>query len=128
MIVKTFKPRFAPLVEAGKKTQTIRPVPKRKQDMPKVGQEISLRTWTGRPYASKQRVLRSGIITSVSRVRIGKKSVAIFFNGTRLSVLQEYLDGFAVDDGFRNWAEMREWFAAEHGLPFAGILIQWKNK
>ena len=44
MIVKLFKPQFSPLVESGLKLQTVRPTPKR---MPKPGDRISLREWTG---------------------------------------------------------------------------------
>jgi hypothetical protein len=31
----------------------------------------------------------------------------------------------ALCDGFENWAEMRDWFEKNHGLPFEGVLIQW---
>lgn len=42
--VRMFKPQFAPMVENGTKLQTVRPRPKR---MPKEGDAISLRCWTG---------------------------------------------------------------------------------
>jgi hypothetical protein len=32
----------------------------------------------------------------------------------------------AKDDGFQDWAEMREWFRNEHGLPFDGLSINFK--
>jgi hypothetical protein len=51
MKVLMFQPRFAPLVEAGTKTQTIRPVRRRPIV---VGDELSLRAWTGLPYRSPQ--------------------------------------------------------------------------
>jgi len=124
MIVRTFKPRFAPLVEQGEKNQTVRPKPKRKQDMPRVGQVISLRTWTGRPYFSKQRILRESVITEVVPIRIAKNGVSI--NRKRLTT--EQVIEFARRDGFGDvgWLNMVEWFSETHGLPFSGILIRWK--
>lgn len=35
-------------------------------------------------------------------------------------------EAFARADGFADWAEMRGWFEAAHGLPFAGVLIEWE--
>ncbi len=35
------------------------------------------------------------------------------------------LDTFAHSDGFRDYAEMRDWFEQTHGLPFEGLLIRW---
>ena len=43
MRVRMFKPQFAPLVKAGTKRQTIRPVPKR---LPQPGYLESWREWT----------------------------------------------------------------------------------
>ena len=37
-------------------------------------------------------------------------------------------DGFARLDGFKNAAEMLDWFEANHGLPFEGTLIEWNNQ
>ena len=39
----------------------------------------------------------------------------------------ELADRFARADGFANWNEMREWFKAEHGLPFDGVVLYWQN-
>jgi hypothetical protein len=122
MIVRTFKPQFAPLVERGEKNQTVRPPPKRKQDMPQVGQVISLRTWTGRPYFSKQRILRESVITEVSKIKILSNQIQI--NG-RFTIPTER-EEFAKRDGFANEADLKAWFQEQHGLPFSGILIRWK--
>ena len=35
------------------------------------------------------------------------------------------LNQFAKADGFKNWAALYEWFAATHGLPFEGWVIDW---
>lgn len=114
--VRMFKPQFAPLVESGTKRQTIRPTPKR---MPKPGDTISLREWTGLPYRSKQRVLRESVITKVGHVEITE-------TGVILNSYAEPCDDFAVADGFKDFHDMRQWFQETHSLPFEGILIQWQ--
>lgn len=111
--VRMFKPQFAPKVETGAKLQTVRPTPKR---MPYRGDIISLRTWTGAPYRSKQRILRTAMITEVAHVVITTFGVSI--TGDR--------DAFARADGFTDFTSMRQWFAEQHGLPFSGIVIYWE--
>jgi len=115
MIVRMFKPQFAPLVKSGVKRQTVRPVPAR---MPKAAEPISLREWTGKPYRSKQRVLREAKICEVSRCDITDTGVAV-------NSYAEPCDDFARADGFRDFFELHDWFKAQHGLPFEGILIKW---
>lgn len=126
MSVKMFKPWFARLVESGQKKQTVRPVPKR---LPKVGERISLREWTGRPYRSKQRILGEGIITGVRRITISYTCFWMEFgnHGRGITVTDSYgLHSFAKDDGFSDWNDLVDWFQMEHGLPFAGIIIFWE--
>lgn len=115
--VRMFKPRFAALVERGEKRQTVRPTPKR---MPKPGDRMSLRCWTGLPYRSKQRVLCEATITATKRCEITAQG-SVFLDGGRAP------KGFAKADGFRSHAEMVSWFANEHGLPFAGVAFFWQN-
>lgn len=119
-IVKMFMRQFAPLVESGAKMHTVRPTPKR---MPKVGQRISLREWAGKPYRSKQRVLRESVITEVQTIWFN--GVSICLDGGCLSM--PLVEAFARADGFDNSRAMADWFVANHGsLPFEGILIGWK--
>ena len=96
---------FADKVEAGLKTQTIRP--ERKRPI-KVGDRLflfeGLRTKTCRR-------LGTGICSEVTDLRI--------------SWTAQIFDGFARDDGFRNSAELVEWFEQKYGLPFCGVLIKW---
>lgn len=117
VIVRMFQPRFAPMVEAGTKLQTIRPWPKR---CPAIGQRISLRAWTGKPYRSKQRVLAEGSVTDFKVVAIYPEDVVL----DGVPVFDP--DGFARADGFRDMADMLAWFAETHGLPFHGVMICWK--
>jgi hypothetical protein len=121
-----FKPQFAPAVESGTKAQTVRPTPKR---MPRPGDLISLRTWTGRPYHSPQRILREEIISDVAPITINPYSLTIgaeYLGIDPLGYNARY--DFARADGFSCWEEMRDWFETEHGLPFDGIVIFWSVK
>lgn len=119
--VRLFKPQFAELVERGLKLQTVRPVPKR---MPKPGDALSLRAWSGLPYRSPQRVLMEAVVTYVYPVRIFHSG--IIQNGQRLS--DGHVRRFAEADGFDGVEEMLNWFEEVHGLPFDGIVIYWKPK
>ena len=120
-----FQERFAPLVAAGTKRQTIR-----KTARCKVGDWVSLRRWSGKAYRSKQEVLRTDVCTAVVQVRIDRDSV--YFDAAKYSERQRarserHLDRIAVLDGFKDWAEMRDWFESVHGLPFSGWLIEWSG-
>ncbi len=110
--VRMFKPQFAPKVESCEKLQTVRPTPKR---MPRPGDQISLRAWTGKPYRSKQRVLGEAVV---------KKVEAFDLDAMRLWKECDR-EAFAHADGFCDWPEMLSWFIREHGYPFTGIVIYW---
>ncbi len=131
--VRMFKPRFAKLVKSGDKTQTIRPLPKR---IPRRGDTMSLRMWTGKPYRSKQRVLLETKLGRIEVIRIDEKGIIkppgegsiLAVMGEKLCVLEgANADRYAQDDGFTDWNEMRDWFKAEHGLPFEGVALYWQN-
>lgn len=123
--VRMFKPQFAPLVESGAKCQTVRPTPKR---MPKAGDRISLRMWTGKPYRSKQRVLRESEIRAVETISFCDtgRELLVCLNGRELH--PEEINAFSVADGFKGGIEMFNWFEVNHGLPFNGIVIKWENQ
>jgi len=126
-----FQPRFAPLVKSGAKRQTIRPVPKR---MPQIGDRESWREWTGRPYWSLQQELAKVQIIAVETIEIhgdiwGTHHFAV--KGAT-ALRQDWWgingwDGFAKADGFGSLRELFDWFKAEHGLPFFGIVITSKD-
>jgi len=123
--VRMFKPQFAPLVESGVKCQTVRPTPKR---LPKPGDRISLRTWTGKPYQSKQRVLRESQIIAVEKITLCDDGREMLVGLGNKSLSPEELNTFAAADGFKSGIEMFNWFEATHGLPFEGVVISWHNK
>lgn len=119
-----FKPRFAPLVEAKTKRQTVRPTPKR---LPKIGQFVSLREWTGKPYRSKQRILHQSVITKVQTFWFNGVTILLDDpRGERGLMTAAAQDAFAKADGFSDVKEMATWFESEHGLPFTGIVIYWQ--
>jgi hypothetical protein len=113
-----FSAEFADLVERGEKCQTIRPTPKR---VPQPGDIISLRCWTGKPYRSKQRVLKEGVVTKTIPVQVNESGVLMC--GLEL----HYPDAFARADGFEDMPALVEWFRATYGLPFSGVMISWHN-
>lgn len=108
-IVKLFQPRFAPIVRDGTKLNTIRPEPKRQQDMPRVGDTISLREWQGEPYRSKHRVLRESVIVRVEICDLN-------YLNAWLNDVRQKPDEFARLDGFTDFRDLVDWFESTHGL------------
>ncbi len=121
--VRMFKPRFAALVASGKKRQTIRPLPKR---MPKVGDILDAREWSGKAYRSPQRKLGEYTISAIHAVTIRPWNFEIAGLSLTHPRNTSLLDRAARADGFADFGEMFEWFEREHGLPFSGILIEWE--
>src|ERR1700744_4033228 len=119
MIVKLFQQRFKPMVRDGSKANTIRPTPKR---MPRVGDKISLRCWTGKPYRSKQEIIGESVITQVTEIIIQSEGLKMHGKYLAASTLEE----FAKADGFKSFWEMQTWVKYQHGpLPFRGIFVAW---
>jgi hypothetical protein len=121
--------RFIPAILSGAKTQTIRPIPKRPQDWPKVGDLRSLRRWTGKPYRSPQEEIMRVVVTKVENCAItsGVCGCEIRIDGFWLTTSK--LRDFAKDDGFGSLSELFEWFQKTHNIivhPFTGIVIHWR--
>lgn len=114
MRVILFQPHFASLVRRGAKTQTMR-----KKARCKLGDTLSLRQWSGRPYRSKQVVIREVVCKSVAPVCVDK------CNGVTVDGLPVDAEEFARADGFEYFLDMLIWLDATHGLPFRGDLISW---
>jgi len=121
--VRMFKPQFAGMVADGRKCQTVRPVPKR---MPQPGDTISLRCWEGKPYRSKQKVLREAVITEVQRIDIDDRGF-VWLDDFRIKFLSDW-EKFTAADGFPKPEDFIEWFRQQHGLPFTGIVLHWENQ
>lgn len=123
MRVILYKPRFAPLVLAGTKRQTFRPTPKR--PIPR-GTILSHRQWSGLPYRTPQIRLCETKCRRTVPHEIDQCGLIWRGHG-----FDQYLftpaeaEAFARADGFRDHADMLEWFTANHDLPFRGLVIFW---
>jgi hypothetical protein len=116
MVAYNFKPRFAPAVQRGTKSQTIRPPGKRRHAKP--GDMLQLYTNMRSPDCRLLRVAPCILSTGCS---IFAHMVVI--DGRRIT--GRALEDFASADGFSSWGEMCEWFRDAYGLPFEGRLIRW---
>lgn len=109
------------------KRQTIRAM--RKRGNPKSGDLLYLYTGARTKACRKLGVVRCGAVTGITITADGVYLEA-FGGGGRLPFAagwlhDEGLAEFAQADGFSSWEQMRDWFAAAHGLPFTGQLIKW---
>lgn len=130
MVALNFKAQFADDVEIGRKRRSIR-APRKDGRNPKMGDQLQL--YTGM-RSSACRKLGDAICSRVRLVEIDYDGVRI--EGRKLycgdapayagGVDPEHYDSdFARADGFDTFQTMREFFEYEHGLPFAGFLIEW---
>lgn len=117
-----YQARFAPLVESGEKTHTIRPTDKGARP------GMTAYHYTGQ-RTKLCRKLGEGIITSVQPIRIGRERrgwYAITIKGNDMNKIHELdFESFAKADGFTSGDEMVAWFSERYGLPFNGFLHQW---
>ncbi|HYE32892.1 MAG TPA: hypothetical protein VEH27_15805 [Methylomirabilota bacterium] len=105
-----FRPRFAELIQNGRKRQTIRAI-RKDGKVPKVGETLYL--WTG--CRTKQaRKLAEHKCLAVDKVEIHADKFVFSGHATSNATL---LDDAAKLDGFKDWAELRDWFEEVHGLP-----------
>lgn len=115
-----FQARFAPLVESGEKTQTIRAFRKDGRD-PKPGDTLYL--FTGmRTKACRK--LGEATCADALPIEILTGRCIVLHGGP---LAPGYADALAILDGFGSAGEMMDWFEKTHGLPFEGLLIRWDN-
>jgi hypothetical protein len=126
MPLYNFKVRFADAVATGQKCQTIRKRRRGDRD-PKVGDTLYLYTGIRTKRARK---LRQAITTRVRPIRIdarmqeGALQPLVTLDDDVLTI--DDVRMLANKDGFRDAREFLSWFEEVHGLPFAGILIEWQ--
>ncbi len=120
--VLMYAPPFAALVETRAKACTIRA---RRFATPRPGDVLDQRAWVGLPCraGSTQRTMRKDVCTGCSTV--------IVDGGRKITVGPSTLgktpaDALARRDGFNNAAELVAYFEKNYGLPFCGVLIEWK--
>jgi hypothetical protein len=133
MNVFIFQNRFEPLIVAGRKVHTIRAPRKDGKPRATVHEAISLRVWVGKPYGSNQREFARAVVVAVWRVRLtgcGIWRIKPHFTERGYHYHDEFVKlghrEIALGDGFKSWTEMRDWFIAQHGLPFEGVLVEWR--
>lgn len=120
MKVLLFHERFVPRVESGEKRHTIRRAPVIPVN---VGDQLSLRCWSAKPYRSKQRVIREEACSKLETIQITEKGILL----DEVELNADQCEGLAIADGFATFAEMQDWHRNAHGLPFVGVLIGWNT-
>lgn len=116
-----FKKQFAAALESDAKLSTIRALSVHRP--PPVPGEI-VRRYTG--MRTKQCTHHGDRICShVKRLRIDRRA-SFFVNGRRLNSLD--LVTISAIDGFDSVQSLKDFFRANHGLPFKGHLIVWHPK
>jgi len=116
-----FKAQFAEAVESGAKRQTIRAM---RKNLPKVGERAHLFTGMRTKQCRRLRAGHEDRIKRVERVHIAYDILVVGTVGFTSHQRGEQ-NSFARKDGFKDMAEMREWFRAQHGLPFNGFMVEW---
>lgn len=119
MIRRPFRLQYEPMILAGTKNHTVRPVPKR---MPKIGEQFTGYIWTGQPYRSPQRTFFTSTVTKVEDIYINE--IGIWIATCPLNSKED--EAFARADGFENLDKFLDFFRTVHTLPFSGIVIHWK--
>ena len=107
--------RFAPMVDAGTKRQTIR----RERKRPiRIGDRLFL--YQGMRTKACRKI-GEAVCSGVQRIRVGL--VLTILDGEGLSYNAEL--ELAVADGFECVEDFRAWFERRYGLPFDGVVIHW---
>ena len=126
MVAYNFHPRFADAVARGEKRQTIRALRKNGHASP--GDRLQLytgmRTKHCRKLVTPDPVCRHNVFVGIGHDKI---EIAFPFRFPIAHVCApNHLNKFARNDGFDDFAEMRNWFIMTHGpLPFRGVKITW---
>lgn len=131
MVALNFKAQFADDVEDGRKCRTIR-APRKDGRDPKKGDRLQL--YTGMRQ-SGCRMLREVECSRVREVEISHMEIKIegrpLWHGDAPAyqggVDPEHYEGdFVRADGFDSFSDMVAFFEENHGLPFKGLLIEWR--
>jgi len=120
-----FQERFADKILSGEKQQTIR---KERKRPIRVGDTLHLYTGLRTKSAKKLKEVKC---VEIKEVEIDPYNLCVT-SGEDQRMANLYwlsaLNGFAKEDGFKNWVEMVQWFEKNHGLPFKGQIIYWDDE
>lgn len=131
MLLTFSKPEFMTLIKEGVKVHTIRGD---YHDRWKVGNKIHF--WFGNPRNTRGKMkpyqFGVGEVSRVEKIRIDfgilqewQNDVVFIGDDIRLNTEDE-LNALAVNDGFDNWLQMKQWFFNLDG-QYLGKIIFWKN-
>lgn len=119
MRVIMFQPRFIPSILDGTKRTTIR-----LRAGCRMGDHLSLRTWEGKPYRSKHRIIAEATCANTRPIQISAQGAVLGFFNLDAETAHE----LAVADGFAAFDEMAAWFAETYQTDiFTGELIEWEH-
>ncbi|MGD1941900.1 MAG: hypothetical protein ACFB0G_11365 [Leptolyngbyaceae cyanobacterium] len=125
MVAYNFKAQFAPLVEAGQKTQTIRALGKRRHARP--GDALQL--YTGMRTKGCRKLLETTCVSAfdVDMNITDEEGLTVFVDGIDYDIPD--MIALAEADGFGHERddpldEFIEFFEAR--MPFQGVLIKWR--
>lgn len=129
MLLTFTKPEFEDLIKDGIKKHTIRAD---KGNRWKVGNSIQF--WRGNPRNTrgkvKPRQFGTGVASRVETIRMDfaipedwQEDVVYIGNDIKLKSDEE-LNALAINDGFKNWSDMKHWFINED-MQFVGKIIFW---
>jgi uncharacterized protein YqfB (UPF0267 family) len=113
-----FAAEFAPVILAKTKRQTIR---RDRKAAINVGDCLELRQWADQAYRSKQVGIDAVLCTKAAPIELTEEGAKVAGNVQNLLGLEL----LAREDGFASWSAMQDWFRANYGLPFQGVLIGW---
>lgn len=131
MVALNFKAQFADDVEDGRKKRSIRALRKDGRD-PKKGDKLQFYTGMRQKDCRK---LGEATCTRVRPVEIDGTGITLdgflLYGGHAPAyeggVQPDRYDGdFAMADGFQGFGDIRDFFEEQHGLPFKGLLIEWR--
>ena len=121
MVAFNFQSRFAPMVEAGVKLQTIR-----QKARAKPGDRLQL--YTGQRTAACRKLVEPDPGCTVSTYCAVRRAGITLGNVALLPAELRDQDMFAKADGFRDYDDMVAWFEGQYGLgEFVGRLIRWSH-
>lgn len=118
MVSFSFQPEFVPMIESGRKIQTIRRT--RRCD---VGDRMHL--YTGlRTKRCKLIAVKKAV--QVENISIAPSGITIGVHPVMVTLDTAYSDLFAFADGFLNYRAMYEWFLDNYKQEvFHGFLHRW---
>lgn len=120
MVAYSFNPRFVPLIESGRKCQTIRQ-PRKRHAHP--GEELQL--YTGQ-RTRNCRLLGRAKCVSVHEIELFTYSFCLLSIELDGIPFDGDMNAFAIADGFTGLADMWGFWRKTHGFgEFRGVLVRW---